>query len=31
MIDILTAFVCGMFVGGFATIIVLAAILIGRD
>ena len=31
MIDIITAFLCGMFVGGFATIVVLAAILIGRD
>ena len=31
MIDIITAFLCGVFVGGFATIVVLAAILIGRD
>ncbi len=31
MIDIITAFLCGMFVGGFATIVVLAAIIVGRD
>jgi hypothetical protein len=31
MIDIITAFICGIFVGGFSTVIVLAAILIGRD
>ncbi len=31
MIDIITAFLCGMFAGGFATIVILAAILIGRD
>lgn len=31
MIDIITAFLCGMFVGGFVTIVILAAILIGRD
>lgn len=31
MIDLITAFICGIFVGGFATIVMLAAILIGRD
>ena len=31
MIDIITAFLCGVFVGGFATIVVLAAIIVGRD
>lgn len=31
MIDIITAFVCGLFVGGFVTVFVLAALIIGRD
>lgn len=31
MIDIITAFVLGAWVGSFVTIVVLAAIIIGRD
>lgn len=31
MIDIITAFILGMFAGGFSTIVVLAAIIIERD
>lgn len=31
MIDIITAFILGMFAGGFSTVVILAALLIGRD
>ena len=31
MIDIITAFVLGGFLGGFITTIILAAIIVGRD
>ncbi len=31
MIDIITAFLLGVFVGGFAMVLILAALLIGRD